>query len=78
MATQQDFADWRRHPVTQEVVQKLNEKKDDLISQLLNMQCQSIEEFGIRYLAIRNKIDGIGEFLDLDDLQEVLSYAIPD
>ncbi len=78
MATQQDFADWRRHPVTQEVVQKLNEKKDDLIGQLLNMKCETIEEFGIHFLAYRNQINGLGEFLDLDYLQEVVSNDIPD
>ena len=78
MASQQEFADWRRHPVTQEVIRHLEQKKDDLIGQLLNKEWKTVEEYGIAQIAYRNQLNGLAEFLSLDDLQEVLSDAIPD
>lgn len=77
MASQQDFADWRRHPVTQEVVRKLEERKDALITKMLNIECKTLEDFGINHLAFRNQVNGLGEFLDLDSLQEVLANDEP-
>lgn len=78
MATQQDFADWRRHPVTQEVIRKLDEKKRDAIDRLIIDKAETLEEHGMVRLAVQNYVAGICEFLDLDYLQEVLSDAIPD
>lgn len=77
MASQQEFADWRRHPVTQEVVRKLTERKEALIEQMLNLQCNTLDEFGLYHLVYRNKLEGLGEFLDLDYLQEVLANDEP-
>jgi hypothetical protein len=77
MASQQEFADWRRHPVTQEVIQYLEEKKTSLIETMINREWQTVEEYGIAQIAYRNQINGLGEFLDLDYLQEVLKDAIP-
>lgn len=78
MASQQEFADWRRHPVTQEVIRHLEQKKDDLIGQLLNREWKTVEEYGIAQIAYRNQLNGLAEFLSLDDLQEVLCDVIPD
>lgn len=78
MASQQEFADWRRHPVTQEVIRYLEQKKDDLIGQLLNKEWKTVEEYGIAQIAYRNQLNGLAEFLSLDDLQEGVCDAIPD
>ena len=65
-----EWADWLRSPVTEAVVAKLNEKRDDLIGQLLNMSGESVEAFGLMHLALRNQLNGLGEFLDLDGLED--------
>jgi len=78
MATQQDFADWRRHPVTQEVIQYLEEKNQEAVNRLVTEKCHTLEESGMLHLAVQNYLSGLGEFLDLDYLQEVLSDVIPD
>jgi hypothetical protein len=72
MIKQQEWADWLRHPVTQAVIQHLEARKDSLISDLLNLDIasKSIDELGIHCLALRSALNGLGEFLDVDDLQE--------
>lgn len=77
MASQQDFADWRRHPVTQEVVRKLTERKDMARDSLITDSSKTLEEHGMVRLAVQNYLSGLGEFLDLDNLQEVLANDDP-
>lgn len=77
MASQQEFADWRRHPVTQEVVRKLTEKNQDAIDRLVSDKAETIETHGLLRLAVQNYVSGLGEFLDLDNLQEVLANDDP-
>jgi len=77
MASQQEFADWRRHPVTQEVVRKLTERSKDAVDRLVTDGAETIEEHGLLRLAVQNYVSGLGEFLDLDNLQEVLANDEP-
>lgn len=77
MASQQEFADWRRHPVTQEVVRKLDERKQAAIENLVTDRANTLEEHGILRMAVQNYLSGLGEFLDLDYLQEVLANDDP-
>lgn len=72
MVTPQDWADWRRAAVTEEVVGKLTEKRDDLLEKLLNIEGRSLEEIGLKYVQFRNQLEGLGEFLDVDSLGEWL------
>lgn len=74
MIKPQEWADWLRHPVTETVLQHLNERKDSLIGELLNLDRAShtIESYGTAALAIRYHLDGLGEILDLDDIQETV------
>lgn len=68
--SRQEWADWLRSPVTEAVVSHLTERSSALIEQLCNIDADSVEGFGIRHLAYRNQINGLGEFLDLDSLRE--------
>lgn len=77
MASNQEFADWRRHPVTQEVVRKLTEKNQEAIDKLVADKSETLEEHGLLRLAVQNYVSGLGEFLDLDNLQEVLANDEP-
>jgi hypothetical protein len=77
MASQQEFADWQRHPVTQQVIRYLEGKKDTLLERLVNLECDTVEQFGIHHLALRNQVNGLGEFLDLDNLKEVIGNDDP-
>lgn len=70
MIKPQEWADWLRHPVTETVLQYLNERKDSLISELLNVDAESVEAFGMRHIAYRNQLNGLGEFLDTESLGE--------
>lgn len=74
MIKQQEWADWLHHPVTQEVLEHLNERKDALIEEVLNMSVgtMTIEQIGIQYVAFRNALNGLGVVLDIDDLAESL------
>lgn len=65
-----EWADWLRSSVTQAVVAKLNERKDDLIGRLVNADAQSIEELALLHIRYRNQLEGLGEFLDLESLEE--------
>ena len=72
MASQQEWADWLRHPVTEAVIQYLETRKDSLISDLLNTDIASktTEEIGLHHLVYRSALSGLGEFLDTDSLKE--------
>lgn len=65
-----EWVDWLRSSVTQAVVAKLSEKRDEAVEAMLNAQGGSIEEIGLVHLAYRNKLEGLGEFLDLESLEE--------
>ena len=68
--THQEWADWLRSDVTEAVVEKLSEKQTDLIESLLNADGESIEEVALHHIRIRNQLEGLGEFLDLESLGE--------
>jgi hypothetical protein len=69
----QEWADWLAHPVTQAVITHLNEQKDSLIEQLINLPVgESVESYGLKAMALRYALSGMGAFLDLDDLKESL------
>lgn len=70
MIKPQDWADWVRSPITQAVIQTLEEKKNSLIGELLNATAFTVEEIGLKHLTLRNQLDGLGEFLDLESLAE--------
>jgi len=71
MIKQQQWADWLASPVTQAVIQHLDSQKTNLIQQLLDIPISNgIEAIGLDHLAIRYKLDGLGEFLDVESLSE--------
>lgn len=70
--TRQEWADWCRSEITQAVVAKLGEKRDDLIERMLNADGESIEEVALHFIRYRNQLEGLGEFLDLEGLGEWL------
>lgn len=75
MIKPQEWADWLNHPVTETVLQYLNTRKDALIEQHLNIDIgkhASIESYGLECLATRCVVEGLGEVLDLQNLQESL------
>lgn len=68
--TRQEWADWCRMDVTQAVVAKLSEKRDELIERMLNADGESIEAVALHHIRYRNQLEGLGEFLDLEGLGE--------
>lgn len=70
--TRQEWADWLHAPVTQAVIRKLEEQQAALVGALLNVEAETLEGMGLLHLAYRNQLDGLGAFLDLDHLCEML------
>lgn len=68
--SRQEWADWCRMEVTQVVVAKLGEKRDDIIERMLNVDGETIEEVALNHIRYRNQLEGLGEFLDLEGLGE--------
>jgi len=77
MIKPQEWADWLHHPVTETVLKHLNERKDSLISELINIDIAShtVESYGVKALALRYQIDGLGEFLDTESLRESIEVT---
>ena len=76
--SRQEWADWLHSPVTQAVVGHLTERSESLIEGLLNADADTAEEIGIKHLAYRNQINGLGEFLDLESLRESIVTEVAD
>jgi hypothetical protein len=71
--TPQMWLDWQRSPATAAIVQYLETQKTALIEQLLSLPLENTaEQLGIQFIALRYKLDGLGEFLDFDALEEAL------
>lgn len=68
--SRQEWADWVRSPVTQAVTQALEEEVKKSLDQLIQggISDKSLETCGMEYIAMRNHIAGIGEFLDFEGL----------
>lgn len=66
--TRQEWADWLRSDVTQAVVEKLTEKREAALEAMLNADGDTLEGIALIYFAYRNKLEGLDEFLDLDNL----------
>lgn len=76
--TPQMWLDWQRSPATAAVLEHLETRKTSLIEQLLNLDIQShsVESYGISAIAIRYHLEGMGEFLDLQNLEETLVQPV--
>lgn len=69
--TPQMWLDWQRSPATAAIVEHLEAQKTALIEQLLSLPLENTaEQLGIAFIALRYKLDGLGEFLDFDSLAE--------
>lgn len=70
-----EWADWLRSPVTQAVNQALTKRSESLIEDLLKIEAETLEAIGIRHIALRNRVEGLGEFLDLDSLADMVEVV---
>lgn len=72
----QDWADWLHSPVTQAVISRLDERKNELISELLGIQDENLEAIAIKHIAARKHLEGLAEVLDTDSLAEAIGVEI--
>lgn len=73
--SRQEWADWVRSSVTQAVIQSLETRSRSLIEEMLAITAETAEGFGLAHIAYRNKLDGLGEFLDLDSLADLVEVS---
>jgi hypothetical protein len=73
-----EFRDWLNSPVTKAVIARLEEVRNDKISDILGIQELSLDALAIRHVALRSELSGLGEFLDLDSLAESIGVTNED
>ena len=73
-----EWANWLLHPVTREVVAHLHKTKTEAEQAIVTFMADTVEQYGIEHIARRNHIAGMGEFLDLESLAEVLGVPNED
>lgn len=76
MLKEEDFLQWKAHPVTQAVKSHIQENIDNAINAMLNkdpaLSEMTIEQYGLFMANMRYFIDGMSQSVDFDALQSDL------
>jgi len=65
------WQDWQSSSATEAVRSYIEAQKSALIEQLLGLPLsETAEQTGLAFIAIRYKLDGLGEFLDFENIGE--------